>query len=652
MLDLDSVFTGLSSKNKIYQKVDYLKSLQEFGFLTLVFFDKKTIVRLSGGGEYIVENSFQSTLNLGDNEVLSTSKLIKQKIIKKSILNDSNRVLQKNIFFENICIGYLFFKIYDDEERTISQQKIMSYYLSEHLENFLKSYEINLKTVSSDRILGNKMLEIESLIGLTEITYSDNESLDSFFQNILFNYISTLNASCGLIFLLNENSKSFDILSEVNLSYLKDSNKIIRANKGVFKDINQSKKSTLIDKFDKEIFLDFIEKNGMVGPILSDNELKGIIVIANKETLSGLTKFNKEDLRLFESLTKKVSLAYDNIKLVDSLQKSTDLVDNIMSSITTGIIKTDLLGEVEYFNNAAQKVFKFERSNTLKNHYLMVFLENPKLISLIEKIEKEGEVIYENNLKIVDSDSNHHEINLTISPVFNNGRKYSGAVIAFEDLSDVNLIKSTFKKYVSENIVDELLQSGNEISLGGSKNNVCIMFCDIRGFTSMSENMFPEDVVFLLNSYFQQMIDVVFKNNGTLDKIIGDELMVLYGVPIKSENDCQKAIDSAVEMFSQLKKFNLENQENNYPQIKIGIGINYGEVITGNIGSTRQMNYTVIGDNVNLASRLCSHAKANQIVISESTYELLSDRRGFKKKDPIYVKGKRDKIENWIFEVS
>ena len=152
----------------------------------------------------------------------------------------------------------------------------------------------------------------------------------------------------------------------------------------------------------------------------------------------------------------------------------------------------------------------------------MVFLENHKLLSLIEKIEQEGEVIYENNLKIVDNELNQHEINLTISPVFDNGNDYSGAVLAFEDLSDINMIKSTFKKYVSENIVDELLDSGNEISLGGSKNDVCIMFCDIRGFTSMSEKMIPEDVVFLLNNYFQEMIDVVFKNNGTLDKIICD----------------------------------------------------------------------------------------------------------------------------------
>jgi len=652
MLDLASVFSNLKKQKKIHHKVDYLRTISDIGLISVIFFDKKTLVRLLGGSDYIFENSFQSSFNLGDNEIISVSKLKKLKIVKKAFLRDCKHVLQKNIFYDDNCIGYLFFKIHQAEEEKMDINFNHVYFLSEHFENFIKTFETNLRSKNNERLLGNKMLEIESLIGLTEITYTENENLEGFFQNILLNYISTLNASCGLIFILDENSGSFNVLAELNLSYLKASNKIIRANKGIFKELNEKKHAILLDKAENEVLLEFIQKNGLAGPILSDNHLKGAIVIANKESMAGFIRFNKEDLRLFGSLTKKVSLAFENIKLLDSLQKSTDLVDNIMSSITTGIIKIDLLGEIEYFNNAAQKVFKFDKDNILKNHYLMVFSENHKLISLIEKIEQQGEVIYESNLKIVDNELNQHEINLTISPVFDNGNEYSGAVLAFEDLSDINMIKSTFKKYVSENIVDELLDSGNEISLGGSKNEVCIMFCDIRGFTSMSEKMEPEDVVFLLNNYFQEMIDIVFKNNGTLDKIIGDELMVLYGVPIKSDNDCQKAVNTAIEMFTQLEEFNSKNEKNNLPRLDIGVGINYGEVVSGNIGSTRQMNYTVIGDSVNLAARLCSHAEKKQIVISDSTYQLLSQKGRFLRKKPINVKGKKNKIENWVLDIS
>jgi adenylate cyclase len=134
----------------------------------------------------------------------------------------------------------------------------------------------------------------------------------------------------------------------------------------------------------------------------------------------------------------------------------------------------------------------------------------------------------------------------------------------------------------------------------------------------MSEKMKLNEVVYLLNHYFDAMIEVVFSHNGTLDKIIGDELMVLYGVPLKNENDAQVAVDSAIAMFEALRKFNVDMKKQNYPELKIGKGINYGKVVCGNIGSERQMNYTVIGDHVNLAARLCSHAKPGEIVISES----------------------------------
>ena len=116
------------------------------------------------------------------------------------------------------------------------------------------------------------------------------------------------------------------------------------------------------------------------------------------------------------------------------------------------------------------------------------------------------------------------------------------------------------------------------------------------------------------------------------------------------ENDPQKAVNTAREMFIRLQELNRDNSSKGYPEIKVGIGINYGEVISGNIGSDRQMNYTVIGDNVNLAARLCSHAKPGQIVISRSVFEKLDNHKGFKSMNPIELKGKSKKVQNWIFD--
>ena len=161
----------------------------------------------------------------------------------------------------------------------------------------------------------------------------------------------------------------------------------------------------------------------------------------------------------------------------------------------------------------------------------------------------------------------------------------------------------------------------------------------------MSEKMDPEKVVTTLNEYFTDMIDIVFKHNGTIDKIIGDELMVVYGAPLSTNNDTERAIETAVEMQQKIKELNKERKKRNEGPICVGIGINRGDVISGNIGSRDMMDYTVIGDTVNLGSRLCSSAKPNEILVSKPVYIKTKETFNYKPLDSIKVKGKKDKIE-------
>ena len=133
-------------------------------------------------------------------------------------------------------------------------------------------------------------------------------------------------------------------------------------------------------------------------------------------------------------------------------------------------------------------------------------------------------------------------------------------------------------------------------------------------------------------------------------QIIGDELMVLYGVPLKTDNDPQNAVNSAIEMLFSLDNFNKKMKLEGLPKLEIGIGINFGNVVSGNIGSDQQMNYTVIGDNVNIASRLCSSAKTWEIIISNSVYDFLDDKSKFIKSEPFSVKGKSKPIDSWVYK--
>ena len=166
----------------------------------------------------------------------------------------------------------------------------------------------------------------------------------------------------------------------------------------------------------------------------------------------------------------------------------------------------------------------------------------------------------------------------------------------------------------------------------------------------MSENMEPEQVVMTLNEYFSEMIDIVFKHNGTLDKIIGDELMVVFGAPLAAEDDTERALNTAVEMQNKIKELNNIRKHRGEEPVLVGAGINKGFVVSGNIGSRDMMDYTVIGDTVNLGSRLCSAAGPGEIIVSKEVIKNQEDNFSFEELKPIMVKGKKDKIN--IFKVN
>ncbi|HOT75329.1 MAG TPA: adenylate/guanylate cyclase domain-containing protein [Candidatus Wallbacteria bacterium] len=218
-----------------------------------------------------------------------------------------------------------------------------------------------------------------------------------------------------------------------------------------------------------------------------------------------------------------------------------------------------------------------------------------------------------------------------------------------EQLLEKKKLTKIFSKYVSSQIVDELMKNPDSTALGGKKQKTTILFSDIRGFTSMSEKFEPEAIVSLLNEYFSEMSGVIFNWNGTLDKYIGDAMMVLFGAPILGSDDELRAVTAAIEMQRKLKKLNEFFDKKGQKTIGVGIGINTGDVVVGNIGSENRLEYTAIGDSVNLASRLCSVAKAGQIIISDFTYDHVKDFIEVNKLEMVQVKGKAEKIQ--IYEV-
>ncbi|MDD5771970.1 MAG: adenylate/guanylate cyclase domain-containing protein [bacterium] len=212
-------------------------------------------------------------------------------------------------------------------------------------------------------------------------------------------------------------------------------------------------------------------------------------------------------------------------------------------------------------------------------------------------------------------------------------------------------IQGAFQRYVSPAVLKELMQDPEKINLYGEEKELTVLFSDIRGFTTFSENLSPKENVAVLNEYFRRMAKIVFKHDGMLDKFIGDAIMVVFGAPIIQANHAERACLCALEMIEEANKFSKEQEEKGKHQFKIGVGINTGNMILGNMGSDTKMDYTVIGDNVNLGSRIESLNKdyKTSIIISESTYEKVRDKFIVKDLGNVTVKGR--KAETKIYEL-
>ncbi len=242
-----------------------------------------------------------------------------------------------------------------------------------------------------------------------------------------------------------------------------------------------------------------------------------------------------------------------------------------------------------------------------------------------------------------------HTFNLTVAELekaYNQIKDFAfKAVVARKREQE---LRNIFQKYVPKEVIDKYFQHPESL-LVGEDRVLAVLFADIRGFTAIAERMEPEQMVLSLNSYFSRMVDIIMRHGGIVDKYIGDCVMAFFGAPVQHPDDAQQAVLAALEMQEALSAFNGEQARAGLPEFRIGIGINYGSVTVGNIGSDKKMEYTVIGDMVNLASRLESLTKIyrQELIFSESVYREVGGKLPCRRVDKVLVWGKSQ--GEWIF---
>ncbi|MEH2265149.1 GAF domain-containing protein [Nostoc sp.] len=448
----------------------------------------------------------------------------------------------------------------------------------------------------------------------------------------------------------------------------------------------------------------YVTRNILCLPVFnSANELIGVTQLINKQQNS-FTASDEEFMRAFNT---QAGIALENARLFENVLLEKQYQKDILQSLSDAVISTDMAGQIVTINDAALELLgcPIKNTNTKTNKLLweqnligrlvweVVPIENLQM--RLEDSLKTGAKHYvpeeslivgvsqvnnptQNSILAVRDRTNpdvfipwnlsltpqsefltpdevqtlERSTNLTVNPLTNPEGGVRGGLVVLEDISREKRMKTTMSRYLTPHVAEQVMALGEDALMVGERKEVTVLFSDIRGYTTLTENLGAAEVVSLLNQYFETMVEAVFNYEGTLDKFIGDALMAVFGAPLPlTENHAWRAVQSALDMRQRLEEFNKRRIIQAQPQIHIGIGISSGEVVSGNIGSRKRMDYTVIGDGVNLSSRLETVTKEYgcDIILSEFTYQLCSDRIWVRQLDKIRVKGKHQAVN--IYEL-
>lgn len=360
--------------------------------------------------------------------------------------------------------------------------------------------------------------------------------------------------------------------------------------------------------------------------------------------------FTREDESRLRAFTAQVSIALENAKLFDDIQNIKNYSESMLESMSNGVITLNEDGQIVTCNAAGLHIMKVGPADILDRPAEAFF--TGANVWVIEKIERVGQtrkpdVTMDAALSFGDEKIS---ANLTVLPLVNVEKKKLGTMIVIDDISSEKRMKSTMSRYMDPGLADQILEGGEDI-LGGKSTMATILFSDIREFTTLTEELGAQGTVSLLNEYFTLMVDCIQKEGGMLDKFIGDAIMAAFGVPVPHDDDEDRAVRAAVTMIRSLSAWNVKRLGEGKKPVKMGIGINTDTIVSGNIGSPRRMDYTLIGDGVNLASRLESLCKQYHasILISENTYRKLRGTYRIREVDRVVVKGKTETVA--IYEV-
>ena len=380
-------------------------------------------------------------------------------------------------------------------------------------------------------------------------------------------------------------------------------------------------------------------KGKIIGVIYADNRIK-----------TGL--FSEADRRLLAAIADQSAVAIENARLFENVKRNLDqitnmknLMDNIFASIASGVITTDTRDQITLFNRAAESILGVPADRSIGHtyHQALASLNHTPVPQLVEDVKRRRKpyIGYEVDVELPERGTVNLSMNL--STLRDTQDATLGVAIVMDDLTEKKRFereRAMIKRYLPAQLVDNLPDDLSELKLSGERRQITILFADIRSFSSYSQRSDPEKVVQVINQYFALALAAVDRHEGIIDKYLGDAVMVHFNTPLRPVSaHAWRAVLAAWDFKQSIEAY-LQRVPNE-DRLSVGIGINTGEPVVGNVGAENRMEYTAIGDAVNLAKRLQESAKGGQILLSHSTYELVKDQVEAHALDPIQIKGRQ-----------